>query len=102
MRKDVSGGHRSKFKKSEKMMRKDFSGGQRSKFKKSQKMIRKDVTGGGEVQNQKIQKNDEKRLSGVSIGIFFCDRRLSPLAHLGPFSYFSYDGKMMRKDVSGG
>ena len=65
-------------------------------------MIRKDVTGGGEVQNQKIQKNDEKILSGVSIGIFFCDRRLSPLAHLGQFSYFSYDGKMMRKDVSGG
>jgi hypothetical protein len=37
MRKDVSGGQRSKFKKSEKMMRKDFSGGQRSKFKKSNK-----------------------------------------------------------------
>jgi hypothetical protein len=35
MRKDVSGGQRSKFKKSEKMMRKDVSGGQRSKFKKS-------------------------------------------------------------------
>jgi hypothetical protein len=34
MRKDVSGGQRSKFKKSEKMMRKDVSGGQRSKFKK--------------------------------------------------------------------
>jgi hypothetical protein len=32
MRKDVSGGQRSKFKKSEKMMRKDVSGGQRSKF----------------------------------------------------------------------
>jgi hypothetical protein len=29
MRKDVSGGQRSKFKKSEKMMRKDVSGGQR-------------------------------------------------------------------------
>ena len=37
MRKDVSGGQRSKFKKSEKMMRKDVSGGQRSKFKKSEK-----------------------------------------------------------------
>jgi hypothetical protein len=36
MRKDVSGGHRSKFKKSEKMMRKDVAGGQRSKFKKSE------------------------------------------------------------------
>jgi hypothetical protein len=35
MRNDVSGGQRSKFKKSEKMMRKDISGGQRSKFKKS-------------------------------------------------------------------
>jgi hypothetical protein len=34
MRKDVSGGQRSKFKKSEKMMRKDETGGQRSKFKK--------------------------------------------------------------------
>jgi hypothetical protein len=33
MRKDVSGGQRSKLKKSEKMMRKDISGGQRSKFK---------------------------------------------------------------------
>jgi hypothetical protein len=33
MRKDVSEGQRSKFKKSEKM-RKDVSGGQRSKFKK--------------------------------------------------------------------
>jgi hypothetical protein len=32
MRKDVSGGQRSKFKKSEKMMRKDVSGGQRSKI----------------------------------------------------------------------
>jgi hypothetical protein len=31
MRKDVSGGQRSKFKKSEKMMRKDVSGGQNSK-----------------------------------------------------------------------
>jgi hypothetical protein len=31
MRKDVSGGQRSKFKKSEKMMRKDASGGQNSK-----------------------------------------------------------------------
>jgi hypothetical protein len=30
MRKDVSGGQRSKFKKSEKMMRKDVSGGQSS------------------------------------------------------------------------
>ena len=30
-RKDVSGGQRSKFKKSEKMMRKDVSGGQSSK-----------------------------------------------------------------------
>jgi hypothetical protein len=35
MKNDVSGGQRSKFKKSEKMMRKDVSGGQRSKFKKS-------------------------------------------------------------------
>ena len=45
MRKDVSGGQRSKFKNSEKMMRKDVSGGRRSKFKKSEKMMRKDVSG---------------------------------------------------------
>jgi hypothetical protein len=32
MRKDVSGGQRSKFKKNKKKMRKDVSGGQRSKF----------------------------------------------------------------------
>jgi hypothetical protein len=43
------------------MMRKDVSGGQRSKFKKSEKMMRKDVSGDGEVKIQKIQKNDEKR-----------------------------------------
>jgi hypothetical protein len=42
MRKDVSGGQRSKFKKSEKMMRKDVSRGQMSKFQKSEKMMRKD------------------------------------------------------------
>jgi hypothetical protein len=41
MRKDVSGGQRSKFKKSEKMMRKDVSGGQRSKIKKSKKNYEK-------------------------------------------------------------
>jgi hypothetical protein len=41
MRKDVSGGHRSKFKKSEKMMRKDVE------LKKSEKMMRKDISGGG-------------------------------------------------------
>jgi hypothetical protein len=35
MRKDVSGGQRSKFKKSEKMMRKVVSGGGEPKFKKS-------------------------------------------------------------------
>jgi hypothetical protein len=40
------------------MMRKDVSGGQRSKVKNSKKMMRKDVSGGGEVQNQKIRKND--------------------------------------------
>jgi hypothetical protein len=34
MRKDLSGGQRSKLKKSKKIMRKDVSGGQRSKFKK--------------------------------------------------------------------
>jgi hypothetical protein len=64
------------------MMRKDFQEVERSKIKKSKKMMRKDFQ--------------------ESIGIFFCDRRLSPLAHLGQFSYFSYNGKMMRKDVSGG
>ena len=47
--------------KSEKMMRKDVSGGQRSKFKKSEKMMRKDFSGGGEAKIQNIRKNDEKR-----------------------------------------
>jgi hypothetical protein len=37
MRKDVSGGQRSKFKKFEKMMRKDFQVVERSKIKKSEK-----------------------------------------------------------------
>jgi hypothetical protein len=37
LRKDVSGGQRSKVKKSKKMMRKDVSEGQRSKFKESEK-----------------------------------------------------------------
>ena len=37
------------------MMRKDVSGGQRSKFKNPKKM-RTDVSGGGEVQVQKIRK----------------------------------------------
>ena len=36
-------------------MRKDVSGGQRSKFKKSEKMMRKDVSGGG---FKKFRKND--------------------------------------------
>jgi hypothetical protein len=39
------------------MMRKDVSGGQRSKFKKSEKMMRKDVSGG---QSSKNPKSDEK------------------------------------------
>jgi hypothetical protein len=39
------------------MLRKDVSGGQRSKFKKSEKMMRKDVSGG---QRSKISKNDAK------------------------------------------
>jgi hypothetical protein len=38
------------------MMRKDISGGQRSKLKKSEKIMRKDVSGGGEVQNKKNPK----------------------------------------------
>ena len=42
-------------------MRKDVSGGQRSKFKKSKKKMREDVLGVGEVKFQKIRKNDEKR-----------------------------------------
>jgi hypothetical protein len=42
------------------MMRKDVSGGQRSKFKKSEKMIRKDVSG-GQRSKSKNPKNDEKR-----------------------------------------
>jgi hypothetical protein len=37
------------------MMRKDVSGGQRSKFKISEKMMRKDVSGGG---FKKFRKND--------------------------------------------
>jgi hypothetical protein len=39
------------------MMRKDVSGGQRSKFKKSEKMMRKDVSGG---QSSKNTRSDEK------------------------------------------
>jgi hypothetical protein len=35
------------------MMRKDISGGQRSKFKKSEKMMRKDVSGGQNSKNPK-------------------------------------------------
>jgi hypothetical protein len=35
------------------MMRKDVSGGQRSKFKKSKKMMRKDVSGGQRSENPK-------------------------------------------------
>jgi hypothetical protein len=63
MRKDVSRGQmskykkirkndekrrfrRSKFIKTEKMMRKDVSGGGEPKFKKSEKMMRKDISGG--------------------------------------------------------
>ena len=37
------------------MMRKDVSGGQRSKFKISEKMMRKDVPGGG---FKKFRKSD--------------------------------------------
>jgi hypothetical protein len=59
MRKDVLGAGEVKFQKIRKMMRKEFSGGQRSKFIKSEKM-KKDVSGGGEVQVHKIRKNDEK------------------------------------------
>ena len=55
MRKDVSGGQRSKFKKSKKMMIKDF---QEVDLKNSEKMIRKDVSKGRGVQDQEIRKND--------------------------------------------
>jgi hypothetical protein len=41
--------------------------------------------------------SDSKRHHNSLLNFFFCDRRLSPLAHLGQFSYFSYDRKMMRK-----
>ena len=61
MRKDVSGGQRSKFKKFEKMMRKDTQEVERYKFKVSEKMMRKDVSRGRKVQVQNIRKNDEKR-----------------------------------------
>ncbi len=56
MKKDVSEGQRSKFKKSKKMMKNDVSGGQRSKFKKSEKMMRKDFQ---EVKGQS-SKNPKK------------------------------------------
>jgi hypothetical protein len=39
------------------MMRKDVSGGQKSKFKKSEKMTRKDFQ---EVERSKIKKNPKK------------------------------------------
>ena len=47
-------------------MRKDVSGGQRSKFKKSKKKderrrFRRSKVGVGEVKFQKIRKNDKKR-----------------------------------------
>jgi hypothetical protein len=70
MRKDVSEGQRSKFKKykkndekrrfrrsnikkSEKMIRKDFQEVERSKIKKSENMMRKDVSEGQRSKNQK-------------------------------------------------
>jgi hypothetical protein len=53
MRKDLSGGQRSKFKKSKKMMRKDFQMVERSKIKKSEKMMRKDVSEGQSLKNPK-------------------------------------------------
>jgi hypothetical protein len=43
------------------MMKNDVSGGQRSKFKKSEKMLKKEVSGGEEAQVPKIRKSDEKR-----------------------------------------
>ena len=78
MRKEVSEGQRSKFKKykkndekrrfrrsnikkSEKKMRKDVSRGQRSKFKKSKKNDEKRRFRRSKVKVQKIRKNDEKR-----------------------------------------
>jgi hypothetical protein len=51
MRKDVSGGQRSKLKKSEKNDEKRRF--RRSKFKKSEKMMRKDVSGGQSSKNPK-------------------------------------------------
>jgi hypothetical protein len=70
MRKDVSEGQRSKFKKykkndekrrfrrsnikkSEKMIRKDFQEVERSKIKKSENMMKKDVSEGQRSKNQK-------------------------------------------------
>jgi hypothetical protein len=43
------------------MMRKESSGGQRSKFIKSEKMMKKDVSGGQRSKFKKSKKNDEKR-----------------------------------------
>ena len=59
MRKDVSGGQRSKFKKSKKKdERRRFRSWRGKILKKSEKMMRKDVSGGG---FQKFRTNDEKR-----------------------------------------
>jgi hypothetical protein len=87
------------------------------KVQKIRKNDEKRLSGGGEVQNKKSEKmmrkdvspisalsiiSDSKRQFKIQLKKFFFYRRLCPLAHLGPFFYFSYDGKMMRKDVSGG
>ena len=60
MRKDVSGGQMSKFKKSEKMMRKDFQEVERVQVHKIRKN-EKDVSGGGKVQVHKIRKSEKRR-----------------------------------------
>jgi hypothetical protein len=61
MRKDVSGGQRSKFKKKQKKDEKRHFRRSKVKVLKIRKNDEKGLSGGGEVQNQKIRKNDEKR-----------------------------------------
>jgi hypothetical protein len=112
MRKDVSEGQRSKFKKSEKMMRKDFqevkgqnskskkkmmrkdvSEGQRSKFKKSEKMMRKDFQ---EVERSKIKKSKKmmrKDFQESLLEFFFV---IDALAH-SPISAHSLISLMTEK-----
>jgi hypothetical protein len=93
MRKDLSGGQRSKFKKSKKIMRKDVSGGQRSKLKKSEKIMRKDFQ---EVERSKIKKSKKmmrKDFQESLLEFFFV---IDALAH-SPISAHSLISLMTEK-----